>query len=203
MRQTILEACSAEIDKQKGSRFIAYARPCTSVNLAELWTRELWSSHPDARHVCWAFRGDHIDRIRYVDDGEPTGTAGKPILTIIEGRGLEQIAVAVVRYFGGVKLGTGGLVRAYSSAAQAVLEDAELKVLRPLVDLEFTLDYHHERWLSHQLSAINAELKNQTFSEQVTIELTLLEEQVDSLINQLVEKTAGRALITRGSLYWG
>ena len=201
-RATLAGPAEIEIDKIKGSRFIGYARPCATVEEAEVWSEELWALHPSARHVCWAHRGAHPDRVRYVDDGEPSGTAGKPILTVIEGLGLESIAVGVVRYFGGTKLGTGGLARAYSSAAQAVLKEAEVTELKLRAQVSLRVSYSFESSLSYLLTQHSAEVIERLYEADVSVTAVLLSEEADALCATVIERTAGRAQVVRDPDQW-
>ena len=201
-RYTIHEEQVWEIEKIKGSRFIGVAAPLTSINAMQEKVDELWSSHPEARHICWAFRGSERNVIRLVDDGEPSGTAARPIFTVIEGLGLENIGVAVIRYFGGTKLGTGGLARAYSSAAQSVLAAAERVTLRPKCSLRFEVDYRFESSLMYLLQQKQAKLTETTYIDKVIVTAHLFDEFVDQLLEEVTERTSGRALIERGPVFW-
>ena len=122
-----------EIDKVKRSRFIGLAQPCASPDEALAFVSQVRARFHDARHHCWAWRiGEDA---RSSDDGEPHHSAGAPILKQLEGHGLTNAVVVVVRYFGGLKLGVGGLARAYGAAAASVLDDAQtlrVAVLTPL-----------------------------------------------------------------------
>ncbi len=107
----------------KKSKFLAYALETKSASEVLEVFQTLKKQHKKANHVCYAYKvvSDGVEQVKFFDDGEPNGTAGKPILSVIEKKGLENVAVFVVRYFGGVKLGAGGLVRAYSKATSGVL----------------------------------------------------------------------------------
>ena len=110
------------------SRFITYSKHVESEEEARAFLAEVRAEHSLATHVCYAFICDKLGNLcRFSDDGEPQGTAGMPILEVLKNKGLYQTAVAVVRYFGGVKLGAGGLVRAYSSSAAENLSGAEIR----------------------------------------------------------------------------
>ncbi len=111
----------------KKSRFLAYAAPAEQVDAALAFVQA--RAHPDATHNCWAYRIGM--QYRFNDDGEPAGTAGRPILQAIDSQGYDQTVVLVVRYFGGIKLGAGGLARAYGGAAAACLRQAPQIVLEP------------------------------------------------------------------------
>ena len=203
MRLTLTTETLVEIDKIKGSRFIGLARPCGTNQEAEVWAQELWTRYPGARHVCWAHRGAHPDHIRYVDDGEPSGTAGKPILTVIEGLSLESAAVAVVRYFGGTKLGTGGLARAYSAAAQAVLAESPTQELLLRAQVSITVAYAFESTLMYMLTQHAAEVISREYQTEVTVIAILTHPQAVSLCDQVIERTANRAHVKLGEAYWG
>jgi len=136
LRRTLKVEGRCEIPRIKGSRFLAEAAPVHDAVEAMARVDALRAEFPGATHHCWAWRlGDGRDDYRSSDDGEPGGTAGLPILRQVDGRGLTDVVVVVVRWFGGTKLGTGGLVRAYGAAAAAVLDAAEVvksEATRPL-----------------------------------------------------------------------
>jgi uncharacterized YigZ family protein len=129
--------------KEKGSRFISYLYPVTTPEQAESLIAGLRKKYHDAAHVCFAFRlrvGEgKEDYFRFSDDGEPGGTAGHPIYNEIKSKELFNVLAAVIRYFGGTKLGTGGLVRAYAGAARKVIETAE--TITVYIKKEFLLDF--------------------------------------------------------------
>ena len=201
-RLTIAQETTFEIDKIKGSRFIAYAYPLSHVSFMEEKVEQLWLKYPDARHICWAYRGAHPDHFRIVDDGEPSGTAGKPILTVLEGRGLESIGVAVIRYFGGTKLGTGGLARAYSSATQAVIKNCQEKHLRLRTTLTFHIHYSFEASLLYLLEQHEAVIKDRQYTDQVKVTAVILNEYTDTIKGIVVEKTSGQATIHQSVSDW-
>lgn len=127
---------------EKMSRFLAFAAPVQSVAEAKAFIARVQNDYHDARHVCWAYmvgprRVDYLSS----DNGEPSGTAGKPILGQINSFGLTDVAIAVVRYFGGIKLGTSGLIAAYRQAARMALEAADIVELHERADIAFTFPY--------------------------------------------------------------
>ncbi len=124
------------------SRFLAFAVPVSSIEEAKAVIALYANEYHDARHVCWAYMIG-ADRLTYLssDNGEPSGTAGKPILGQINSLGLTDVAVIVVRYFGGIKLGTSGLIVAYRESARMALEDAGTVEGREMTDLSFTFPY--------------------------------------------------------------
>ena len=129
----------AEIDPVKGSRFIGLAAPVPTRDAALGWVEDVPRAHRKATHVVWAHRHGPDDGL-CSDDGEPSGTSGPPVLARIDGLGLSRCAVAVVRYYGGVKLGKGGLIRAYGAAAGAVLEVAGRVEVQERVRLRLRVD---------------------------------------------------------------
>jgi len=194
--KTIKNKSDVEI-KIKGSKFIGRARPCLREKEAEDRLTFIRKKYYDATHNCFAFRlglGKY-QTFRYSDDGEPSGTAGKPIFDQIEGHDLTNTLVIVTRYFGGTKLGTGGLARAYSEAAGAALEAAEIIekfITRSLImTVEFP-DYNQVERVIHQLGGniVGADFKEKV-GLKVEIRLSLVERLKESLINA----TAGRIII--------
>ena len=136
--------------------------------------QEIRSRHRDATHNCYAFQaGDNNQFQRSSDDGEPSGTAGRPILEVIRGRGLKNTAVVVTRYFGGILLGTGGLVRAYSAAAKAALAAAGLVSCEPAVLYTLAVDYANWQRLEKFLHANGCEQKNVAFSDRVDVQFVV------------------------------
>ena len=137
-RATLAAACTHSIEVKK-SRFLAHGMPCIDVGAAMLAIQSVCDA--DATHNCWAYRIGAV--YRSSDDGEPAGTAGRPILAAIDGSGLDEVAVVVTRWYGGTKLGAGGLVRAYGGAAAECLRTAPRKLLPDLVEVELNVDYEH------------------------------------------------------------
>jgi len=142
-----VEAATAEIVIKK-SRFIAHAKPVVSRETAMIWLREMKERYPDARHHCWAYLiGNPNCAINagMGDDGEPSGTAGKPILNVLTHKDVGDVMVIVVRYFGGIKLGAGGLTRAYSQATQAVMEILPTEQQVEMVTIQLVCDFALEQ----------------------------------------------------------
>lgn len=139
---TLKKATEEEVYKEKGSKFLAYAFPITSADQVDDLLQLLKKAHPKARHWCYAWQtGVENPVYRYNDDGEPNNSAGKPIYGQIQSFGLTDVLVIVVRYFGGTKLGVGGLVTAYRSAARLALENASLVEKMILETLTLRVDY--------------------------------------------------------------
>ena len=135
-----LQDISQGLYKEKGSKFIAMAIPVDSIDEVRLQLEHLHKCYHDARHHCYAYRlGEEPYEVRYNDDGEPSGTAGKPIFGQIQSFELTNVLIVVIRYFGGVKLGTGGLIQAYRSASKDALENGKIitKTWKSLLEIRF------------------------------------------------------------------
>lgn len=150
----------------------------------------LWKEHPNAAHICWALLAG--GQSAAVDDGEPSGTAGRPMLEVLRHQDLESVLATVVRYFGGIKLGAGGLVRAYTdSVAQALLQ-ADKVTLQPICTVQCTLPYALEGWLRRELDAANASLLNVQHQANVLMQWSIVESQSSALIHRINEGGQGR-----------
>jgi uncharacterized YigZ family protein len=153
----------------KKSCFIGIISPCNSEREALLQLKKLHEQHPNASHIVYAYRIQSADGLicRFYDAGEPSGTAGKPIFQHLEGKQLINLVVAVVRYFGGVKLGAGGLTRAYGNIARQVIEIAALTDYIEMAQLQLTLEYNQLQMLEYQLKKLDGEVLKQDFAAQV------------------------------------
>ena len=174
------ERARAEIEIKK-SRFIAYADYVESREHAMQMLAELKATYPDARHHCWAYLlGDPncASNAGMGDDGEPSGTAGKPILNVLQHKNVGDVMLVVVRYFGGIKLGAGGLTRAYSQAAQAVMEVLPIKTFEAKAHLTLVCDFAEEQPVRHQVEQLGGQILQIDYSEQVavTLEIPLAEQ---------------------------
>lgn len=137
-----LKGVSQGIYKEKMSKFIAIAQPAQSADEAKELIKQIANKYHDARHCCWAYMiGTQRNEYLSSDNGEPSGTAGKPILGQINSFGLTNVVIAVVRYFGGIKLGTSGLIVAYREAARAAIEAGEILECHEQATLSFTFPY--------------------------------------------------------------
>ena len=182
------------------SRFIATIAPCQTEEEAQAFIGRIKKEFWDARHNCTAFAlGPRQEQQRSSDDGEPSGTAGKPILEVLKKTGLTNAAIVVTRYFGGIKLGAGGLIRAYSHSASLAVQGApkELHTSRTL--LHVSLDYNQygpmERFLQDQNLSFES-----SFGSQVDLTIYVAPDQVESLSESIRNTTGGRALIKEGDL---
>ena len=164
----------------KKSRFIARVAPVSSRDEVKAWLEQARNDHPDARHICWAYqigRPGAAAEAAMNDDGEPSGTAGKPILSVIQHKDLGDVLVMVIRYFGGIKLGAGGLVRAYAGATEAVLSGVERVIQQPMSQVTVTMTFADEQPLRHWCDQNGAEIGNVGYSAGVTADVSLVEEQ--------------------------
>lgn len=190
--QTLGGYARAEI-KIKGSRFIAEAMPVAHVDKAEAEIASIRKREFNATHHCTAYRiGPTGDLFRYNDDGEPSGTAGAPILRQIDGYGLTNTLVVVTRYFGGTKLGTGGLIRAYGDAAVQVLEKASVvkRILRELLRLRFR--YDDTSPAMHIINQYDAVIQETTYTEETEIIIGVRRSQAAAFVEAFTDALGGR-----------
>ena len=174
----------------KKSRFIGCVQPMSDRAGAQKVVAALWAQHPGARHVCWALLAG--GQSAAVDDGEPSGTAGRPMLDVLRHQDLEGVLATVVRYFGGVKLGAGGLVRAYTDAvAQALLQAEKVPIVR-LATLRCVVPYAMEGLLRRELDAAGASLMAVTHGQAVELCFNLPEDSASALRARLAEAGQGR-----------
>ncbi|MBD3610623.1 MAG: YigZ family protein, partial [Gammaproteobacteria bacterium] len=169
----------------KKSRFIAYACHVSSRDDVMKRVEDIRRQYVDARHYCWAYllgNPDSASSAAMNDDSEPSGTAGKPILNVIQHKNIGDILVVVTRYFGGIKLGAGGLTRAYSRAAEEVISTLELKLCEPVVKLEICCDFSREQLVRLWLEKLEASLKSINYQEKITMQLAISERQHEALI---------------------
>jgi len=173
--QTLRNNAMAEFEIKK-SRFIGAIYPCKTQQQAVEQLNKLASQHAGANHLAFAWRirqDDGFINERCHDAGEPSGTAGRPILAPLEGENLINVVVGVIRYFGGVKLGTGGLTRAYGNAAKMAIEQAGFQSWVEMTEFEMEVEYSELQSLKYQLKKCNGQLINQDFSERVTVTVLL------------------------------
>lgn len=180
----------------KKSRFLGTAVEVTSEEQAREVVAAIRKEHYSARHVCYAYSiGEKNPALKFSDDGEPGGTAGKPILDVVQNSGITDILVVVVRYFGGVLLGTGGLVRAYSEAAAKAVEDADKKVICLSRIYDVTVDYADFDKVKYLIENEDGTDMEVSYTDKVVIRLTVPDRSAELLEKQISEKTAGRCEI--------
>lgn len=190
--KTIYEGRSAEIEEKK-SRFIAHVKGVESEEEASAFINEIKKKYWDARHNCSAFViGEHREIMRSSDDGEPSGTAGKPILEVILGEKLTNTAIVVTRYFGGTLLGTGGLIRAYTQAAQEGLLASDIIEKKAGRRLSLRMDYTLEGKVRYYFAENNIVLEEPIYSEKVDLHIIVDELLKEGIIKDLVELSGGK-----------
>ncbi len=190
--RVILEGGSGEIEEKK-SRFICTVRPVHSEEEAIAFTEEMKKKYWDARHNCSAFiLGSRQELTRCSDDGEPSGTAGRPMLEVLLGEGLCDVAVVVTRYFGGTLLGTGGLVRAYSGAVKAGLAASKTGMMRYGLKLQVETDYNGVGKIQYLLGKRGI-VPEAEYGASVKFTMMVPVEEADGLKKEITEATNGQA----------
>ncbi len=185
-----------EGDKIKQSRFIACLFPVADVNQAQAAMAETRLRFGDARHVCWAWRlGVEGDTTRSSDDGEPSGSAGRPILNQLEGHSVTDCALAVVRYFGGVKLGVGGLMRAYGGTAGKCLDRAALEEVIVFTRIDVVHDYECTSAVQAVLHQWELQAQEAEFGARVSFWIEVPRDGAAEVCKELEERTAGRVQV--------
>ena len=177
---------------EKKSEFIGYIAHAKTEAEAQEFLAKIRKKHYDARHHCYAYIIKDEGIIRQSDDGEPSKTAGMPILEVLRHSGLEDEIIVVTRYFGGSLLGTGGLVRAYTEGAKAALNAAEILTYKTCVDLNITVDYSLYDKITTLCQNKNGKIIDTQFTDNVTITIRMLSGTQDELIKDLVVLTKGK-----------
>lgn len=190
--KTVKQAASDEFIVNK-SRFIGHAAPCDTEEAALAFLRSIREKYRDASHNCYAYViGENAGIMRYSDDGEPGGTAGLPMMEVLKQRGVVNCCVVVTRYFGGILLGAGGLVRAYTKGCAIALDAAEVSVMemsrRCLIDVPYPL------WdrVRHGLSSLPQITESTEFGASVQATLLIRQRDFDAVLQSLTQLTEGR-----------
>ncbi|MBQ8394237.1 MAG: YigZ family protein [Clostridia bacterium] len=185
------------------SRFLTYSAHVESEEEARAFVAEIRGKHSLATHVCYAFISDKTGNLqRFSDDGEPQGTAGVPILEVLKAKKLFETAVAVVRYFGGIKLGAGGLVRAYSSSAAENLDGADIRVLEMCREYVVTVDYTGIDSAQKYVCSHDCELLSTDYGEKVSFKIAVKKAAAEEFISGLVDYMQGRVQTESGAEYY-
>jgi uncharacterized YigZ family protein len=177
------------------SRFICYLKPCSSVADAKAFIKSLQVLHPQANHHCYAFivgRPENSQLYGFSDDGEPSGTAGKPMLNMLIGSHLGELCAVVVRYFGGTKLGPGGLQRAYGGSVKQALANLPTKLKIPMVRKTLACQYAQVNDVLHFVAQMGGEIIQQDYHENVVLILALPDEKLELFQQQLQTMSAGQ-----------
>lgn len=183
-----IKAASEGQIREKMSRFIAFAHPAKTVDDVKELIKHYRNEYHDARHVCWAYTlGPKRDVWQMNDNGEPSGTAGKPILGQINSYGLTDIVIIVVRYFGGIKLGTPGLIAAYKAAAQEAIQNAEIVEYHDMGELTIHFPYLAMNDVMRTLKNSEAKILNQQFDNSCEIALSIRRDMFKELQKKLLD----------------
>ncbi|MFT4908108.1 MAG: putative YigZ family protein [Oleispira sp.] len=163
---------------EKRSRFITYCEKVTTPEEFKQFLHRLKKQYPDARHFCYGFRIGQLSQAQrgFSDDGEPSGTAGMPILNVIDHSEFSDVAIIVVRYFGGTKLGTGGLARAYSEAASSVLKSMQWVEYEAKQKIKLLCEFPQEHQLRYLIKQLAGKILSINYSQQVELNVSLSKE---------------------------
>ncbi len=189
MPQTLAAPAHSELIIKK-SRFIGCVQPMANRASAQAAVDALWKQHPGAAHICWALLAG--GQSAAVDDGEPGGTAGRPMLDVLRHQDLEGVLATVVRYFGGVKLGAGGLVRAYTDTIAQALLTAPKVTLQRMTTLQCQVPYSLEGLLRREIEAAGAELVDVQHGTLVSLQLRLPQTQAVPFVQRINDHGQGR-----------
>ena len=192
----LVHAVNSEISV-KGSRFKAFCSSLSSQGDAEHYLDTLRRSYSDATHHCYAYilRGDNGLIVRSSDDGEPSGTAGKPILTALQRHNLASVICVVVRYFGGIKLGTGGLVRAYTNAAESAPDTVKTVERYVKSRLRLSFQYTMTGGVEQLLNEIGVDVLDRSFGEECILTCSVRRRDVHRLTEKFIDRTRGKGAI--------
>lgn len=193
--QIVIEGGEGEIVEKK-SRFIATVCPVTTEEEAVSFIESMKKKYWDARHNCSAFViGSRNEISRCSDDGEPSGTAGRPMLEVLLGQDIHNVAVVVTRYFGGVLLGTGGLVRAYTKAVQEGLAASKTALRAYGTRVLIETDYNGVGKLQYILGKAGVAIEDSQYTDKVTLQVFFLQEKKNAVMKEMIEATAGKCKI--------
>lgn len=195
----LLEGGTSEVEVKK-SRFYGFTFPVETAEEAEMHVEELRKKHFKARHHCYAYRLEGAEK--FSDDGEPSQTAGKPMMDILTGENLVGALVVVVRYFGGTLLGTGGLVRAYSDAAKEAVRASRIMEICPRRHVECRISYTDLGKIQYIFQETGLTFSAE-YGEDILLSAEVPDEQVIMITAKVVETTAGKGQISVGDLYLG
>lgn len=193
--KTIDSIYQAEITEKK-SRFIATLAPVSTAEEAADFVRDIRKQHWNAKHHCsaWIIGADQAI-LHSSDDGEPAGTAGKPILSVLSGHRLFDVVAVVTRYFGGVLLGTGGLVRAYSGAVEECIAGAVLKEMTPAAQMQLTASYNDVGRLQYMIAQNGLSVLSSDYTDKVVFQLLVPEETEEGFSKAVREATGNSAVL--------
>ena len=198
----IAQECQSELIEKK-SRFIATIRPVETEAEAVAFIEEMNKKYWDARHNCHAYIiGSHGQITRCSDDGEPSGTAGKPMLELLMKEELKNVCVVVTRYFGGTLLGIGGLIRAYSGAVKMVLNETKIKTMKECVRLFIKTDYNGIGKIQYILAQNEIVIEQSEYTQIVELTVTIPQTQVEAVKKELIEATAAKVILEESDKFF-
>ncbi|WP_455539977.1 YigZ family protein [Terrisporobacter sp.] len=185
------------------STFIGYAKPIKTEEEAVEFINEIRKKHKDATHNVWAYTvGENMNIQRYSDDGEPQGTAGIPTLEVIKKEDLRNVVVVVTRYFGGIKLGAGGLVRAYTKGAKVGIEAGIVIEKVKYTEVKIKIEYTQLGRIQNEIMNLGFKVKDTIYSEDVELIVYAKVEDVQSLTDRMIDITSGTADVSIGDEYY-
>lgn len=188
---------------EKKSEFIGYAKRVENEEEAKAFVAEIKSKHKQARHNCWGYIiGENMGIQRYSDDGEPQGTAGIPTLEVIKKEDLRDVVVVVTRYFGGIKLGAGGLVRAYTKGAKVGIEAGIVIEKVKYTEVKIKIEYTQLGKIQNEIMNLGFTVKDTIYSDDVEIIVYSKVEDVESLKDRIIDITSGTADVSLGDEYY-
>lgn len=199
--RTIADRCEARFVEKK-SEFIGYLAPVSTEAAAIAFIEEIRALHRKATHNCYAYILRENGIARHSDDGEPSGTAGVPIYEVLRKEGLVDVACVVTRYFGGVLLGAGGLVRAYTKGAKDAADAAEIKVMAEAERLVVGTDYSLFGRLGQIFAEFGVKIENEDFSDSVRITFCVRRESVEALTARLIDACNGKIVVQSLQKLW-
>ena len=192
MREYYIPTAPSETEfVEKRSRFIGHVWPVESEEEARGYIEAMKKKYYDARHNCWCYRIREGGVERYSDDGEPQGTAGQPMLNVFQREEVTNVVCVVTRYFGGILLGAGGLVRAYTQSAKDALDAAGISVVRRWTQVTLTVPYSLFERVKLEAESLGGVLGEPEYAAEVTMPVLLPEEKVKSFTQRITEITAG------------
>lgn len=193
----VIEGGTGEIEEKK-SRFIANVSPAGTEEEAAAFIEKMKKQYWDARHNSYAYvLGEKAQLMRFSDDGEPSGTAGKPMLEVLLGMEVRNVVVVVTRYFGGTLLGTGGLVRAYTQAVQAGMAASRIGTMQYGICYKITTDYNGIGKIQYILGLRKIVAEDIEYAQEVLLRVKVPYEESEALVKELTEATAGKARIEK------
>lgn len=188
---SVKKEASAEYTEKK-SVFIGYIKPVTTKEEALEFIAEIRKKHSDARHNVFAYVTRDGNAMGYSDDGEPQGTAGMPVLDVIRKKGITDVVIVVTRYFGGILLGTGGLVRAYTQAASDAVKTSGLARYDNYAEVVIDCDYSEYGKITFELEKYTKKMMDTDFGERVKLRFIILSEEYKTLEDKITELFGGR-----------